>query len=71
MKGCIGRHGHLFILRGKRMKPMNCPVSQGEMLCGDWCPQFGKPKEKGKGATLSICFGKILEFRIFEDDRME
>lgn len=48
MKGCIGRHGHLFILRGKRMKPMNCPVSQGEMLLRRLVPSIWKTKGKRK-----------------------
>jgi hypothetical protein len=44
-KGAFDGKGVLCIMRGPTWKSQACPYQQGEVLCGDWCPQVGEPQE--------------------------
>lgn len=81
MKGKITKKGEFKIFRHDRYKVQNCLYTEQVTGCGDWCPQFGEPKEsdtesRGSGeedwrrhTDLNICQGKTLEFNDFEDER--
>ena len=75
MVGKIDIDGSLNIKRYKNMDMTYCPycvTPDGDQLlsCGDWCPQFGEPKDNGMGGTnLQICQGRTLVFDKFTDER--
>ena len=73
----IAQNGYLEIKRDKAWKGQLCPFgrTEGQWICGDWCPQFGEPymaQFSGDGTPfaaikpwrLPICQGKVLEGQI-------
>jgi len=78
MKGKINSNGGLEIYRKNLYKHQYCPfIIELQSSCGDWCPQFGEPKdsmfltdnENVLRIQVVICHGRILTFNKFEDER--
>ena len=80
LKGKITKCGELEIERpgGAKSKKTWCECE--EVPCGDWCPQFGEPRQvsqHGEGHTpdayspwyLLICQGRTLVFESLADER--
>jgi len=56
MKMRIDKGGTLFLDRGFGEKPAGCPVSGGQLECGDWCALFGGYwPDSEKRPTLWLC----------------
>ena len=80
-EGKIDKKGDLWILRGKKLKRMDCRgsgvLTRGFLLksfkvltCCDHCSLFGEPEPYPESrTTLEICRGRILAFDKFTDER--
>ena len=74
MKGKINEKGYLEIKRTTRYMVQWCPFSNGQSMCGDWCPLFGEPVyEKDGRVLLTICQNSWFDFKKddFTDERGE
>jgi hypothetical protein len=70
MKGKINPAGILMIWRVNEYKKQYCPLSGGDLFCGDTCPLFREPwlDKATENTVLKICYREIV-LKEFEDER--